>query len=415
LEDDVVIKDDRSLLKTGWLTIQLDNEMKRIIKASSQKKSYFYIEDPESNEIKEINADSITTLYDQDAHLTQMQVVQKARVLMKNENRQTMVSADIIEMNFDGPTGKTTGLKIPTRGKVENIGKTRFKVIADDIKAKYNDAGEINYCEGNGNVKFIIEDYQGISNKMSYDIQKDTIILLGEDSQLIHNNNTFTASQFNVKVKEKQLSSKTGVKSLIQMERENALFSIDPIYINSIELTIFEKENKFIYKQQVNLTQGETNLTANNIEITENNSVLAQGRVYLAFKKGEKEIAILGGKLTFDPEQELIRIEDNARIESGETILRAASFDLHFNEKKEVDQIIGKDNIYFSKDELTGKSRRAQWLFSQDVLVLKGGPPEIINRNGGKTTGKELKINLNDNKITILSDQYDRTETVITE
>ena len=413
LEKDVVIKDDRSILESDWLTIRLDKDMKRVKEASSQKNSYFYMKDPETLESKEIKAQNISTLYDDQAHLTRITVMQQARVLMKGEERRTLVSGDIIEMNFDGPTGKATSLKIPVRGIVENKGKTRFRVVADAIDAKYNNAGEISYCEGNGNVEFIIDEYRGTSAKMSYDIEKDSITLEGEGSRIIHKTNTFTSSQFRVKVKDKQLYSNRGVKSLILVEKESALFSLDPIYINAVEITILEKEKKFKYRQQVNLTQGETQLSAYTLSISEDSSVLAEGRVSLAFKKSEKDIAVQGGKLTFDPAKEEISIVDSAVIKSGETILRSAAFQLLFNERKEVDRIRGEEDIYFVKDDLSGKSRRADWLFSREVLILKGGPPEIVNQNGGKTTGKELRVNLRDNRITIISDESDRTQTII--
>jgi lipopolysaccharide export system protein LptA len=39
--------------------------------------------------------------------------------------------------------------------------------------------------------------------------------------------------------------------------------------------------------------------------------------------------------------------------------------------------------------------------------------PQVVKKNGGTTIGKELKINLKTNKITILSSGTERTETII--
>ena len=69
-------------------------------------------------------------------------------------------------------------------------------------------------------------------------------------------------------------------------------------------------------------------------------------------------------------------------------------------------------SLRFTKEELSGTSRRVKWLFEKDIMILQG-KPEIVNQSGGKTSGKELKINLVDNSITIVSDQSERTETII--
>ena len=412
MEKKVVIKDDKSILRSGWLTMRFSEDLKQVAEATSQKNSYFYTEDPEKKESKEIKSVNLTSIYDNEGHLTQLKAMQKAEILLKNETNQTLITGALVEMNFDGPTGKAKNVNIPLRGVIENTGKTSFKVLADQIDVRYNQAGEIRFCEGKGNVEFIVEDYRGISNKIFYDVGKESMGLDGENSRVIHQNNTFTSSQFRINVKKKILSSGAGVKSLIRLEQENALFSLDPIYIDSGKFSLFEKEKKFSYERQVNLNQGDTRLTARKLEIEEDNSILAEGSVSLSFKKGDKEVAIKGDRLTFAPGKKQIDIEDNAVIKSGESILRASRFQVHFNENNEIEDISGESEVYFSKEDLSGTSRRARWLFNQEILILKGSP-QVVNKSGGKTSGKELKINLETNKITIISDPSDRTETII--
>jgi lipopolysaccharide export system protein LptA len=411
LEKKVVIKEDKSLLRSDWITLKFNDDLTRVVETSTQNNSYLYMEDPEKKEIKEIKSANIVNLYDNEGRLTFLKVMKNAQILLESETNRTLIASQSVEMNFDGPTGKTKDLHIPMRGVIENTGKTRFKVIADTIDVQYNQEGEISRCQGTGNVEFIVEEYKGITNEIDYNIEKETIVLEGENSQIKNKNNTFTSDKFTVKVEKKILSSKQGVKSLIHVEKENALFSTDPIFINSSRFTIFEKEKKFKYDGQVNLNQGDTRLNTRSLEISEDGSISAQGSVNFTFKEGDKEVAVKGDQLSFNPEKKRIDIIDNAIIRNDVNVLRAGRFLLQFNDQNKIGDIIGEEDIYFTKEDLSGSSRRVKWLFNQEILVLQGSPQVV--QSGTRTIGKELSINLKNNKITILSEESERSETVI--
>jgi lipopolysaccharide transport protein LptA len=412
LEKEVVIKEDKSLLRSDWVTLKFNDDLNQVVETSTQNNTYLYMEDTEKNEIKEIKSANIVNLYDNEGHLTFLKVMKNAQILLESEANRTLIASNCVEMNFDGPTGKTKDVRIPRRGIIENTGKTGFKVIADTIEVQYNQEGEISQCQGTGNVEFIVEEYKGLTNKINYDIEKETITIEGENSQIENKNNTFTSAKFIVNVEKKILASNQGVKSLIHVEKENALFSTDPIYINSARFTIFEKEKKFKYDRQVNLNQGDTRLNARSLEISEDGTISAEGNVSFSFKKGEKEVVVKGDRLTFNPEEKQIDIDDNAIIKNDVNVLRAARFILQFNDQNEIGHITGEEDIYFTKEELSGTSRRVKWLFNQEVLVLKGSP-QVVNKSGNRTTGKELSINLKNNKITIFSKESERSETII--
>ncbi len=412
LEKRVVIREDKSLLRSDWVTLKFNDDLTQVVETSTQNNSYLYMEDPEKNEIKEIKSANIVNLYDNEGHLTHLRVMKNAQILLKSKTNRTLIRSNSVEMNFDGPTGKTKNVHIPMRGVIENTGKTRFKVIADTIDIQYNREGEISRCEGTENVEFIIEEYKGLTNKINYNIEKETIALEGENSQIKNKNNSFTSDRFGVNVEKKILSTNQGVKSLIHVEKENALFSTDPIYINSTRFTIFEKEKKFQYDGQVNLNQGDTRLNANSLEISEDGRISARGSVDFSFKNGDKQVAVKGVQLTFNPEEKRIDIVDNAVIKNDVNVLRAGRFVLQFNDKNEIGDIRGEEDIYFTKEELSGTSRRVKWLFNREILVLQGSP-QVVNESGTRTTGKELSINLQNNKITILSEESERSETVI--
>ncbi|MCP5050403.1 MAG: LPS export ABC transporter periplasmic protein LptC, partial [bacterium] len=412
LQDDAVIRDDTSILRSNWVTVKFDADFKKIQETSSQKGSYLYIVDIEKNESKEVKADYIRSLYDEDGHLTELSMFTQAQVLLKDNANHTTIASNQIDMYFDGPTGLTKRANIPGRGVVENVGKTRFRVESDTIDMKYDDKGQIRLCKGVGNSKFVVRKYHGNTDDISYNLEKNTIRLNGENTKLLNNANTFYSSTFKVEIEKNILSSKAGVKSVIRLEKDSVLFSKNPIFINAREFIIDEGKNTFVYKRFVTLTQGDIVMEAMDLEITDDNHIEATGRASLTFKSNDKEVAIKGGKLVFDPKTKTISIDNNGTIKNDENILRASDFVVRFNDQNEVDVISGKDNVYFSKEEITGTSDRVEWRFREDIMVLKGSP-QIKNSDGGKTSGKELKINLKTGTISILSSRSGRTETII--
>jgi lipopolysaccharide transport protein LptA len=417
LESDSEIRDDRSILRSDWITMKFTEDFKHILEASSQKNSYLYAEDRETNEIKEIKAENVHTRYDGAGHVTQMIVVKDAQILLKDNDNHTLVASDLVEMNFDPDSGKLKNVKLPHRSRVDNTGKNRFKVIADTSFIDYDKKGEIRYCEGSGSVHFVADDYRGVTDKIKYEIAKNSMVLEGNHSEVVNKQNTFRSAVFNVNTKKKILSTVKGIKSIIRLdkEKENVLFSDEAVYINSNKMSIFEKESKFVYEGNVSLNQGDIVLNAGMLEIGET-GIFARGNVSLSFKSDEKEMAIKGGEVIFNSRERRIDIDENAVIKSDENILKAADIVVWFNDKNEPVRITGEKDINFVKEDLSGYSERVKWLFKEEEMILMGSPyivRQSIAGDGGRTEGRELKIDLKTKKITILSGDLRRSETVI--
>ena len=172
MEKKAVIREAESILRSGWISIKFTDEYDHIKKASSRKNSYLYIEEGEKKEIKEIKSDIITSFYNEQGKLTQITIIQNGEILLKSENNHTMIASDLIEMRFNAASGKITDIGIPSRGQIENKGKTEFRIIADKIKADYNEEGELVFCKGTGNSEFIIDEYRGGGEALSYNIKQ---------------------------------------------------------------------------------------------------------------------------------------------------------------------------------------------------------------------------------------------------
>jgi lipopolysaccharide export system protein LptA len=416
MEKETVIRDDRSVLRGDWITLKFSDDLKRVIETTSQKGSYFYFKDSETNEIKEIKSENIQSFYDEQGHMTRLVLVTDAQAMLKNNDNQTTIASDLLEMDFDGPTGKPKKLNVPRRGRIENIGKTRFRVSADTLLADYDENGELRFCEGEGSVRFIVEEYRGVTGAIKYNIKNDSIVLNGENTEMVNNQNTFQSNTFNIDSKEKILITPGSVKSIIRLEKDNVLFSKDSIFINANKLTITKKENKFSYDRGVNLNQADIVMEAGKLEILEESKITASGRVSMSFTSDGKDMSIKGGEVIFNSQDGRIDINENAIIKSGENLLKAANIVIWFKDGTQIDRITGEEDINFIKEDLSGYAKKVEWRFQDEEMLLMGSP-YIIKRSssgdGGRTAGKVLKIDLKTDKITILSDESDRTETII--
>lgn len=432
LEKNNVIREANSILRSGWISLTFTKDFKRILEAASQVNSYFYMEDKEKKETREIKGENITSYYNDSGKLTKITVVKNGEILLKSETDHTMIVSDLIEIYLNEDTGKIMRVSIPSPGRIENTGKTEFRVTADQMNADYNEAGELAYCEGRGNTDFTIDDYQGIAETLLYDIEKNDIALAGENAQIINKDNTFNSTKFSVDTKEKILSSTQGVKSVILLNKKNVLFSSAPIFINAKEFKIFEKQNKFRYDTWAHLLQDDITLRTGTLEITDENKIEAYGRTFLSFKNTNKnknkkakandneedkednnnEIALVADSVVFNAKEKNIDITGKPIIRNNENILRANHFVIQFDEKNYVAHIFGEEDVSFTQEDLSGTSERVKWLFNENIMLLQGSP-SVTRRNGGTTVGKELRIDLKTNNITILSSGTERSETVI--
>lgn len=424
MEKNTVIREANSILRSDWMSLKFTGNFVHISEATSQKSSYFYLEDKEKKEIKEIKSENISSYYNDAGKLSRVLVMQKGEILLKSKTDHMMINSDKIEMFFDPESGKATRIDIPTPGQVENTGKTKFRITANTINAAYNKKGELSTCEGKGNTIFIIDEYRGTGERLFYDIARDSITMAGPNAQVINGeNNIFNSTKFNVDTRQNILSSSEWVKSTILLKKKNVLFSEAPMFLNAKEFRILEKKNKFRYDTRVQLMQDDISLTADTLEITEENQIEANGKVSLSFKNRDgdggsgagadaKDIAIKADNIIFNARERNIVITGNGAIKSGETLLKANHLVVQFSDTNKITNISGEGDIEFLKEDLSGASGGVQWLFAKEMMILKDSP-RIAKKGGGTTTGQELEIDLKTNKINILSSSSERSKTII--
>jgi lipopolysaccharide export system protein LptA len=235
---------------------------------------------------------------------------------------------------------------------------------------------------------------------------------VGPDSRVRREENVFESSEFTIDTRSNTLVSPRDIKSILKPKENSVLFSRDELFVHAKKIRIFTRENKIQYTDAIRLYQGDTVLRAGSLEFEENSRVLAQGKVFLSFKENEDSIVLQGERILFDPAEKQIKVDKKGLLQSGTHILRAEHITIEFNEQQELERILADTSVTFNKDKITGNSKNVVWRFKEDLMTFQGNA-RIKTQSGGVTKGEELLLNLKEEKITILSDQSGRSQTVI--
>jgi len=99
-------------------------------------------------------------------------------------------------------------------------------------------------------------------------------------------------------------------------------------------------------------------------------------------------------------------------MKNNSRILRADLLKISFNDQNKLETITGEKNIRFVNEGIQGKSKKVNWKYPEEMMIFSGSA-QIKSQSKGLTKSKQLKLDLHNNKITILSDPSKRSETVI--
>lgn len=412
LQKESKIESKDSLLKSNRIAMKFSDDLKKVKSSYASGNCHLILGDKKkSNDYKEILSEDIRCFFDLEANIKKLVISEKGSVEIKTESNLIKMSSDLIGIYFEEDSGKIETIKMFSRGKVSNRGKTNFTISSNKMELNF-DNGKIKICKAMRECSFKIDEYRGKSDILIYDIDRKNISIRGKNSIIRIKNNTFNSNRFFVETDKKILSSLKGIKSIIKLNKENVLFSSKSIFINSKKMVFLSKEEKFNYEGNVHLNQENTVLNSEKLGINNKNDVIASGNVFLSFKNNEDEITLKGEKVNFDSNERMIIININGKIENDKNILKADTLYVKFNKENEIESINGEDKVNFKKEDIYGSSKKVSWLFKKDLIIFKDSA-QLQRENGAIIKGKELKFNIKNSKIITISDEIKRTETIL--
>ena len=408
------IKTSDSNARGDRFWIKFAEKFEYVSEMRSLENSHFDYEKTDESgrkQYRKVDSQFITNLYDPPGKLREVDVMGGGVVQLGDGINRTQITANAIFIAFDVETGRIKGVHaVPSN--LENRGKNDFTISSARSELTYDLQGSIESFKAILGCQFQVDQFKGFSEVLFHDEKKSRMNISGPSCQIGNQNNIFHSPQFWIDTRRKRLSSIDGVSSTVFVKRKNVLFSDKPIYIAARNLEVTDRGDRIQYRENVKLFQDSVELKSRELDLdNRRNRVLISGRVNLKFKNGESPIVVSGEKISLVSAERKIRIEGEARLIDGQNVLKAKQIMIDFNRENGIETITASDSVSFVKDDMDGGASRLQWNFPRKE-VLFSESARIARKNGGETTGRELKLNLATNEINVLG-EVTRSETVI--
>jgi len=410
-------------IKNPETTLRADKMVLRFAAGFNQPKEitawgngYIYLADKAAGGYKEIEAGHIKSLYDDQGNLESTGIDHAKKIVLKDKHNATSVTSATLDIRYFKKAGNIASMAMPTFSKIVNKGKTDFVSTAAKMDIAFDETGELKLCKSRGKSTFKVDDYQGISFLMMYEVQKNLVSLQGKGSEVYYEKNSFTSTRFDIDTEAKRLTSKVGVKAVIFLEKNQVLFSKDVIYIDAGELDIDNRVKTIAFRGQTKLRQKDVRLEAERLKIDQDDNIRASGGegglLSLIFKNKEEDIAIKGKEIVVDAKNRRITITGKGMVRSGDNLLKAELIKVVFSPESEIAEVTGEKGSEFIREDMSGSARQLSWLYDRDEVIFRESA-QIERKGKGKSRGTELHFFLKTNRILIVADDAQRTQTII--
>ena len=363
-------------------------------------------------EFWQIKSERIRNVYNSTGILKRTLVGENANIRLKDNKNSLAVLSSKIEIDFNTETNTISRVHCPVPSTISNKGKTNFEIKGSKATITYNKQGEIDNCYTRKGTTFRLNEYAGSTTSIQYDLKKESADLKGKDSLVRHKGYEFKSYLFHIDVKNNVISTDERVISVIELEKQNDLFSKDPIFVSANGLKIMEKSQSFKFHGDVNLLQKDVSLKADWFEIKDDNIMIATGNVILQFMNESKEMSIEGDSLVFETQKKDIEIKGKGILKNGDDLLKADWILIQFDNNSEVTLVSGNKNVIFSSDDYSGKSKQIYWQLAKGFVVFKESA-QISKKGSGVAKGEDLRLDLKAKKITVIAGDREQAETII--
>jgi lipopolysaccharide transport protein LptA len=404
-----------AIVRGNWISLQFDQGFANLQSASVFGDCFFNMVESRENgrsPSKEITANFIRIAFDPDGRLRQITVQGAGKITLHDQKNYGQISSDYIEIFLRKENQTIEKVQVLTRGTLTSSGQDNVTVSGDSLLALYSQDGHLVEIKAKDNCEFSTEDFRGTAAAITYDAVHFLINIAGKDAAILSKKNIFNSRHFLIHSRQRQLNTDEGVKATILPEKKSVLLSSKPLFITAAAMEMTDKGNVIRFKDKVKLYQDDIELNAGEMLVDNlNNHMSFNGSANLKFFN-ENELLVLNGQtISFNTPERKIIITGNASLNQAENILGGRQIELSFDLNNQLENVSARDNVIFSKKDLSGKSQQLNWYFNKKIVLFKNSA-QITRKNTGTTKGRELLLNLSSNEIKV-SSQEDRAETII--
>ena len=409
---DAEIYGEDSIMRGREIILKFTKDFKKLLRTDIRINAYFRAAGDRKGEFREMSGKKIIAAFTKNEQIKNIDITKNGKIYINSRESKLKAESDLILVRFDPDTSKLKRVKLMKSGSVRASGKRSFDINSQRIRVNYDDAGEIIFCNAQGDTSFKMKDYNGNTTLLRYEPPENLIFLKGEKSLIQKDENRFVSPEFEINTKEGKLSSVKEITSVINLKSENSIFSKSPVFVHAKRVEIDDKSGSVIYSKDVSLFQGDTKLNSDKVEIGGDNKIKVSGSVDLKFKNGDKVVSIRGKELNIDPEKNLLKIDGKGTIKEGDNSLSGDLLDIKFNENKEISFVKGEKNIEFKRKKISGESDKVEWGFLKKMITFISNA-RLIKTNSGTSKGDKIIFYLENEKVVIESADGKRSETKI--
>jgi lipopolysaccharide export system protein LptA len=367
---------------------------------------------PGQNEVMEIAARSIESLFAAGGGLERLMVFDQGQLQVAGPGGRCELSGDNIDCLMFPDRQTLREVFVRTPGKIRSRGAQDLEFSAGQIGLAYGETGELQRLHGEDGVRFSLGDFRGSAPELTLDAPKRALFLSGAGAEIRSGGHLFAGPAFVIDTRKNQLSAPKGVQATLALGKGNVLFRPAPVYLVADEVRASDRGRDIAFKGKARLFQDETKLEAAEIRLhTGRKQVVAQGRVRLQFADQKSSIVLQGGTVSFDSGQRRIVTQGDGQLEQGDNVLKAGTITLALAADDRLQTIAAQGDVVFANERISGRSTLLDWAFAQNVMVFKGDA-QIGRKNSGTTRGQELRFDMASGEIAV-SGADDRSETTI--
>ncbi len=379
--------------------------------------------DPENIKNRNIKAKYINLNYTESGNISSVDARHHTEVELKSNTYQINISTNVFNMDFyeEKQTIKSISLESINNEffykDFKNEKEEYFQLTGREINLLYNENGEIAEWEviDNKSSQFLSKKYLCIGSIIKYKLIGTSVLIRKNAKVEIDKENTFKSEELLINTEKRTLSSSKPVSATIQLKQKSVLLSTNPIYVKSNSMKMDELKSFMEFKGKVFLMQNDVAIETDKLIISEKKGIKCKSssekKSVITFLNNNKEVVLEGEEIEFLREERLIKIIGKAGLKDDDNKINGNILTIYFN-KEGIEKIKGIGDILFKKDKLIIESNTVEWLYDKELAIFEE-LKKVEKKEIGSIKGKQIKLNLKTNIITVFSEADERTETIL--
>ena len=348
-------------------------------------------------------------------------------VVKRADGEQRTLVADRIELTFEEEK-RLRALAASGDVRTESLrpGGARQTTASDELRARFDDAGNVAEAEQWGGFRYQGERWRATAGRATYRAASETYVLREQPAFWDASTRT-TARVIEIGEKSGQLAAEGDVRSTQTPQAKEGKAPGERVHFASERLRADRDRNWARYEGQARMWRGDNRLAADALELFQDErKLLALGHVkglFFEARKNEEEsdkpsrpVTVTSERFTYWEGERRGLFEENvvARGEFGtmtaprlEVFLAAGAG----GATQDLERALASGGVLIEQPDGRATSEQADYRADAQTVVLTGGPPRVVDAERNTVTGAQLTLHLADGTIHVDSDEGTRTVT----